>query len=171
MLGLFAIVRGGSNLARCLAGLGDAGQTLTNQRPHSRSRSRLTWGVSLMSNKLMIALQTAPVAAVADSLHPVGYRAARGTATSRRRDNAVMRLAIAVAALFSLLNTSIAALLTRSSRVTHLFTIAPSILALAAPDRLGRTDTLNASSARSAENTWITSWSWAKRFAGSLGLR
>jgi hypothetical protein len=42
VLGLFAIVRGGSNLARCLAGLGDAGQTLTNQRPHSRSRSRLT---------------------------------------------------------------------------------------------------------------------------------
>src|SRR5258708_18504443 len=62
VLGLFAIVRGGSNLARCLAGLGDAGQTLTNQRPHSRSRSRLTWGVSLMSNKLMISLQTAPVA-------------------------------------------------------------------------------------------------------------
>ena len=44
VLGLFAIVRGGSNLARCLPGLGDAGQTLTNQRPHSRNRSRPTWG-------------------------------------------------------------------------------------------------------------------------------
>jgi hypothetical protein len=32
---------------------------------------------------------------------------------------------------FSGLNKSIAALLTRSSRVIHLFTIAPSILALA----------------------------------------
>jgi hypothetical protein len=46
VLGLFAIVRGGSNLARCLAGLGDAGQTLTNQRPttaalHATGSSRV----------------------------------------------------------------------------------------------------------------------------------
>src|SRR5882757_7879177 len=59
---LIAVVSGSSNVACGLTGLSHAGQTLTNQRPHSRSRSRLTWGVSLMSNKSMISLQTAPVA-------------------------------------------------------------------------------------------------------------
>jgi hypothetical protein len=39
------------------------------------------------------------------------------------------------------------------------------------PAHPGGTDTSNASSARSAENAWITSWSWARRiFAGFSAL-
>jgi hypothetical protein len=54
-------------------------------RPQS---SRTAVSAATWSNRLLNYLRREPVSDIADFRHPLGYRAASGTATPRRRDNA-----------------------------------------------------------------------------------